>query len=171
VGFPTRLLDEGEDVVLQLHPHWRALVLPVLAIPVFAGLAGFLASLVDGSHAGQLRLVILAVAVLVLVVVSLRPWLRWVTTRYVVTSRRVMIRTGLLARAGRDVPLARITDVSFSHTALERLFGSGTLVVESAGERGEIALTDVPKVEQVQRTLYGLVEDDDARRASRAAHQ
>jgi hypothetical protein len=61
------------------------------------------------------------------------------------------------------VPLARVNDVSFQHTLGERLFGSGTLTVESAGERGQVVLADVPRVESVQRRLYRLVEDENQR--------
>ena len=64
----------------------------------------------------------------------------------------------MLARQGRDVPLSRINDITFSHSLFERILGCGTLVVESAGERGQVVLTEVPNVEQVQRTLYDLVE-------------
>jgi hypothetical protein len=67
------------------------------------------------------------------------------------------------------MPLTRLNDVSFSHNVLQRILGCGTLVVESAGERGQLRLDDVPKVEQVQRTLYRL--SDDARGAGgRAVH-
>jgi Bacterial PH domain len=62
----------------------------------------------------------------------------------------------VLSRSGHDMPLTRLNDVSFSHNMIERMLGCGTLVVESAGERGQVVLTDVPKVEQVQRTLYRL---------------
>ena len=78
-------------------------------------------------------------------------------------SRTVLVRSGIVARTGRDVPLSRINDITFSHSILERFLGCGTLVVESAGERGQVTLTDVPKVERVQRQLYDLVERTDAR--------
>jgi uncharacterized membrane protein YdbT with pleckstrin-like domain len=106
---------------------------------------------------------VVAVALGVLLWWSLRPWLKWLTTRYVMTTRRVVTRTGVLSRNGRDVPLTRINDVSFSHSVVERMFGSGTLVIESAGERGQIMLSDVPHVEATQRELYGLVEDETQR--------
>ena len=54
--------------------------------------------------------------------------------------------------------------MTYHHSIVERLFGSGTLTVESAGERGQIALEDVPHVESVQREIYRLVEIDDERR-------
>ena len=90
----------------------------------------------------------------------MRPFIFWLTTRYVVTDRRVMMRHGVLSRTGRDVPLTRVNDVSFSRTPVERLFGSGTLVIESAGDRGQVVLRDVPHVEAVQRDIYRLVEDE-----------
>ena len=79
------------------------------------------------------------------------------------TDRRVLVRTGVLSRSGRDVPLSRINDITFSHSLFERMLGTGTLVIESAGERGQVVLADVPHVEQVQRQVYDLVEDTDNR--------
>ena len=55
-------------------------------------------------------------------------------------------------------------DITFQHSFVERLLGCGTLVVESAGERGQVTLADIPRVERVQRTLYELVESTDDRR-------
>jgi hypothetical protein len=43
------------------------------------------------------------------------------------------------------------------------LLGCGTLVIESAGERGQVTMTEVPRVERVQRELYDLVESTDER--------
>jgi uncharacterized membrane protein YdbT with pleckstrin-like domain len=162
--FPDNILDEGEEIVLNLRPHWRRVAIPVVLIPIVVGLASYLwFVLPDDKARGPLRIAVLVVALAVLLWWSLRPWLRWLTTRYVMTTRRVVTRTGVLSRNGRDVPLTRINDVSFSHTVIERIFGSGTLVIESAGERGQIMLSDVPHVEAVQRDLYGLVEDETQR--------
>ena len=155
MGYPTKLLADGEEVVLDLHPHWKRLVVPVLLLIAVLGLTGFLLGQVDN---GTGQLVIAGVAVLLIVRLVGVPFLRWRTTLFVVTNRRVVVRTGVLSREGRDVPLSRINDVTFSHDLLERILGCGTLVVESAGERGQVTLTEVPQVETVQRTLYNLVE-------------
>lgn len=160
MAFPENILDQGEHVVLDLHPHWRRLVVPVLLIPLVVGVASYLWFVVPhGATRGPLRVGILVVALGLLLWFSLRAWLRWVTTRYVVTSRRVVVRTGVLSRNGRDVPLTRVNDVSFRHTLVERVFRSGTLTVESAGERGQVVLADVPRIEAVQRDIYRLMED------------
>jgi uncharacterized membrane protein YdbT with pleckstrin-like domain len=132
----------------------------VLALLVVVPLATFLAARVpEGDAQPLLRAGIAAAAAVVLVATTLMPFLRWVTTHYVVTDRRLITRRGIIARTGRDMPLARINDISFSHTVLERILGCGTLVVESAGERGQLTLADVPGVETVQRRLYELADD------------
>jgi uncharacterized membrane protein YdbT with pleckstrin-like domain len=159
VGYPRRLLGEGERIEHELHPHWKELVLPVLLVPLVAGLASYLYfSVPDGRFQAALRWAIVVVAVLVLLFGALRPYLRWRTTLYVLTSDRVITRSGILSRAGRDIPLSRVNDVSFSHNLFERVLRCGTLTVESAGERGQLVLRDVPRVEDVQRELYRLVE-------------
>lgn len=177
MAYPRALLSAGEEVELDLHPHVKALIVPLLLVPIVLGVGSFLAAAVpDGSAQTPLRLAILVVGLAVLAWFSLRPYLRWQTTHYVVTNRRIVHRTGVLARSGRDVPLNRVNDVSFSHGVLERILRCGTLVVESAGERGQVVLADVPRVENVQRTVYELVqaeeqrlrrEDDEVERADR----
>jgi uncharacterized membrane protein YdbT with pleckstrin-like domain len=136
----------------------------LVTLVLVLGVGGFAAAAIpSGSQQGLGRLAVLVVGLLLLGLYAVRPFLRWITTHFVVTDRRVLVRTGVLARTGRDVPLSRINDITFSHTFLERLLGCGTLVVESAGERGQVTLSEVPKVEQVQRQLYDLVEKTDLR--------
>jgi uncharacterized membrane protein YdbT with pleckstrin-like domain len=105
------------------------------------------------------------IGVLVVLRWTVLPFLRWITTSYVITDRRIITRTGIIARTGRDMPISRVNDVTFSHSGLlERILRCGTLVVESAGERGQLTLRDVPHVEEVQRDVYRLAEADEERR-------
>jgi uncharacterized membrane protein YdbT with pleckstrin-like domain len=164
MAYPTKLLAADENLIHDLHPHWKALITPVITLVLVLGIGGFVASAIPGgTHQGQERLAVLVVGLVLLGFYALRPFLRWVTTHFVITDRRVLVRTGVLSRTGRDVPLSRINDITFSHTFLERLLGCGTLVIESAGERGQVTMTEVPKVERVQRELYDLVERTDNR--------
>jgi uncharacterized membrane protein YdbT with pleckstrin-like domain len=159
MAYPTKLLAADETLVHDLHPHWKALIAPVVVLIGVLGLGGFAAAAVpDGRYQVWGRLAVLVVGLALLGLYSVRPFLLWITTHFVITDRRVLIRTGVLGRTGRDVPLSRINDITFSHTFLERLLGCGTLVVESAGERGQVTLSEVPHVERVQRELYDLVE-------------
>lgn len=165
MGYPKRLLNPDEDVVFDLHPHWKALVVPTLLAPLIVFVATFAAGKIpEGSNQGKLRFAVGVLAAIAFVWFVVAPYVRWYTTHFVLTTRRVLMREGLIARKGRDIPIFRINDVTFEHTVLERILGAGTLVVESAGERGQVTLSDIPHVEDVQRQIYSLIDADDARR-------
>jgi uncharacterized membrane protein YdbT with pleckstrin-like domain len=159
-------LSDGEEFVLRLHPHAKTLLKPffLLAVVVAAAIAGLLL-LPPSAGAAAARDAIGVLLLVALVTWGVVPLLRWKTTSYELTTRRLRLRRGILTRSGRDFPLVRISDVSFSHGLIDRLLGCGRLVVESAGERGQLVLSEIPQVERVQATLFQLVEDEQARLA------
>lgn len=163
MGFPNNLLDTDERVVMHLHPHWKTLVMPVFWLLLIGGGLGAILATVDNS---VVRSGAVAIAILLILWLVGTPVVRWISTHFVLTNRRVMTRTGILHRVGRDVPLARINDVAFNSTLFDRMVGAGNLVIESAGERGQIALHDIPHAELVQTRLYRLMEEDNERRAA-----
>ena len=73
------------------------------------------------------------------------------------------MREGIIARSGKDIPLSRVTDVSFETGILDRILGAGTLVVESPGEHGQVRLSQIPHVEHLQSSLFQLVEEERVR--------
>lgn len=166
VGIPKKLLGDDEQVVMAMRPHWKEMVWPVLLLLLASPLATFLATIIpEGDVQPWLRLAVVLVAALIVVRWVVWPFLKWLTTSYVVTDRRLITRVGVIARHGRDMPLSKVNDVTFEHSSiLERVLGCGTLVVESAGERGQLVLRDVPRVEEVQRDVYRLAEADEERR-------
>jgi uncharacterized membrane protein YdbT with pleckstrin-like domain len=164
MAFPQRLRAEDEQVVLDLHPHWKRLLVPALLVPVVVGVATYLLFVLpDGSTRTPLQWTVIGLAVIVLARFSVWPFVGWQTTNYVLTTRRVVIRRGVFARSGRDIPLTRVNDVSFEHSLLDRLLRCGTLTIESAGERGQVVLPEVPDVELVQREVYRCVEEETRR--------
>jgi len=165
VGFPESVLTTDERVVSHLHPHWKALIRPVF-VALVAIAAVTVAAIYIPATAGWGTPALLALGALALVAcgwLAFWPWLVWKTTHYVLTNERVIMRQGVFSRAGRDIPLGRVNDVSFTHGVVERMLGCGTLTIESAGERGQVVLTDIPGVEKVQSVLYELVEADRAK--------
>ena len=154
-------LADGERPVLIVHPHWKIMVGP-FALAFAVVVVGLVAEVLipSGSAANVERLAVAAVAVLALMLWLMVPVLRWRTTMYEMTTRRLRTRSGIIARRGRDIPLSRITDVSFEKGLLDRMMGCGRLVVESAGEHGQVVLTEIPHVERVQSLLFQLVEDE-----------
>ena len=159
MGFPESVLTSDEHVVRSMHPHWKALIVPVFWL-IVAGVGVSAAWIFLSSWAPAVLFVITGIGVVAFLALSVWPWLRWRTTHYVLTNERVIVRVGVVSRTGRDIPLGRVNDVSFSHGILERMLGCGTLTIESAGERGQIVLDDIPHVEKVQSVLYELVEAD-----------
>jgi uncharacterized membrane protein YdbT with pleckstrin-like domain len=165
-GIPAKLLGDGEEVVMAMRPHWKEMFWPAVVLVLTSPVATYLAAIVpDGSAQKWLRLTIGVIAILVVLRWTVWPFLKWLTTSYVITDRRIITRVGVVARLGRDMPISRINDVTFEHSGiLERVLGCGTLIVESAGERGQLVLRDVPRVEEVQRDVYKLAEADEERR-------
>lgn len=159
MAFPDDVLTEDEHVVLHLHPHWKALIRPiaVLVFAVAAVVAGWI--LLPEGDGGTIGLYVIAVLALVLLLwPGLWPFLTWRTTHYLLTNERVVLQQGVLSRDRRDIPLGRINDHSMNQRFVERILGCGTLTIESAGERGQSVLVDVPRVGQVQTKLYELIE-------------
>jgi uncharacterized membrane protein YdbT with pleckstrin-like domain len=161
--YPQKLLAPGETIAFELKPHWRALLWPifVLLLEVFVGVYLFMTF--DNAI---IRWLIIAAGVFILVWQTLIPFGRWLTTQYVFTSRRIIVRRGMITKEGRDMPLSKVNNVSFSVSLLGRIINYGTLVVESASDDGDLVINDVPNVEDVQRNVYELHEIDDVRRRS-----
>ena len=157
-------LTQDEQLVLLLHPHWKTLIRPFAVAVLVIAVALIAEVLIPSNSAAAVeRLVVAAVAILAVMLWLIVPVLRWRTTTYELTTRRLRVRSGIVTRHGRDIPLARINDVSFEKGPLDRLLGSGRLVVESAGEHGQILLNDIPRVEFTQATLFRLVEEEQRR--------
>jgi uncharacterized membrane protein YdbT with pleckstrin-like domain len=154
MAYPDELLVPGEDIVMHRHPHWKMLVVPVLVLLVVVGLGSYLAALVGAQSWSPWARIVLAVVALGLVVrLTLMPLIRWRTTHFVITNRRVLVREGLITRRGMDIPMRRITGVQFRQSLFERPFGVGTLVVESASD-DPLEFEDIPGIEEVHGLLY-----------------
>jgi uncharacterized membrane protein YdbT with pleckstrin-like domain len=154
MAFPDELLVEGEQVVVHRHPHWKKIVLPVLALLLVAGLGSYLAALSAAqTWASWSWLAIAGIGLVLVVWLTVIPVIRWRTTHFVVTTRRVLVREGVLTRKGMDIPMGRINSVQFRHNIIERMVGCGTLIIESASDEA-LEFDDIPGVEQVYALLY-----------------
>ena len=156
---------EGEQLVMRLHPHARTMFWPAVYLMLIVAAVVTLMLVLPARTVGLMPIRAgIGVAALAAAFVWVgAPFLRWRTTTYEVTTRRLRLREGILSRSGRDFPLNRISDVSFSQSLLDRLFGSGKLIVESPGEHGQLTLTEIPDVKRVQAVLFELVGEESAR--------
>ncbi len=172
MAYPTDLLGDDEQVQFELRPARKTLIWPIVwllvIIALFAFLMGRVNSWFDGTTGTVMIWAMVVIAVIALVILVIRPVVYWWTTQYVFTNRRIIIRTGVIARRGRDMPLSKVNDVSFNHTIWERMLNCGTLMVESAAENGQLVIENIPDVEKVQREVYRLHDEDDAFRRARS---
>jgi uncharacterized membrane protein YdbT with pleckstrin-like domain len=159
------MLYEGEEIQLDLRPHWFYLAKTTLLL-VAAVLFGILAlALTWGSSNGiilPLRLVVAAVVVVALVS-FLRVYLGWYNTNFVLTTDRLIFRVGVVAKKGIEIPLERINTVFFNQTVFERLWGTGDLSIESGGESGRETFSHVRHPHVVQNEIYKMMEDNQGR--------
>ena len=149
-----RLLNEGEHVVVSMRTHWKALILPTL-VAVLCVVAAALVAALDVVAA--VRYVGWVVLLVVFVWWAVTPYLRWGTSSYTLTSRRLITRHGIFTRTGHDIPLNRISDVSYEHGIIDRMLGCGTLIISDASTHGRVVLPDVPDVEESQLKLSNLL--------------
>lgn len=157
---PQRLLGAEEHVLHHLRTHFKRILGPVLTglFILAAAIAGslLLVPLVPASTETAVLIAIWAVAVALLVPVTLIPWWRWVSTTFTITNRRIITRTGILNRTGSDIPLARISNVSYERSLIDRVFGCGTLILQTSAEV-PVKLDDIPRVERVHVEMTELL--------------
>lgn len=156
--YPRQLLNDGEEIILDLHPHWWFYA-PASFSTAVVGILGLSAS---SKVSGWERTGVNSIALGALVVSA--AWLivtlvKWRTTYFVVTSHRVISRRGAVARNSVEIPLDRIANVNFTQTILERLLGVGDLLIESAGKDSADGFTDISRPEMVQNIIHQAIVD------------
>jgi membrane protein YdbS with pleckstrin-like domain len=146
---PARLLNEGEEVAVDVRPHWWYLAGPVLVLGLVIVGAISAAALNTPSWVDWVAIAALAVAAAWL----LGRYIRWVSTSLVVTNCRLISRSGVFVRNGREIPLAALTDISYHQSLLERLIGAGDVLLESAGREGREVFPDLPRPARIQQVI------------------
>ena len=161
MAFPDDVLTTDEEVVLHLRPHARTAVRPALVIVLAIAVVTLAWVMLPTNSGGRIGVLVIGAGSLYFALVrGAWPLLVWRCVHYVFTNERILLQNGVVTRDRRDLPLARINDHAMTQSLLDRLMRSGTLTIDSLGERGPAVLTAVPHVEQVQTTLYELIEAD-----------
>jgi uncharacterized membrane protein YdbT with pleckstrin-like domain len=164
--FPRELLADHEEIVFDLKPHWVALIPSVLwtiaaLVVLFFGYRASEGIFEEDSETS--KSVVGAIVTIGWIILALVPALRWRFTLFVLTTDRLITRSGIIAKQSKEIPLERINDVAFSQSIIERMVGAGDLLVESAGERGQTKISNVRKPQDVQLMIYKEVEKNNAR--------
>jgi membrane protein YdbS with pleckstrin-like domain len=166
VAFPRRLLSEGEELVVDLRPHWIALVAPLglTALIVAAVVLAFV--YLPASWPNWVTWVVVVAGIVLFAMGPLPRIVKWATSHFVVTSDRLIHRSGWVAKHSMEIPLEKISDVRFHQGVFERLIGAGDLTIESPGEYGQESFSDIRRPEQVQKLIYEMGEANQRRMVS-----
>ncbi|NRQ35384.1 PH domain-containing protein [Nonomuraea sp. NN258] len=157
---PDHHLTQGERRIRSFHPHWKRLVVPFVALVLIAaGTGAAIYFMPVWEYDSYARMAVAVIGVLLLTIWSFVPYLQWKNTGYVLTTHRFTISTGVLNKSTDEIPMTKVNTVSSDQTFAERILGCGTLTVESAGDRGQIVLRDIPRIQDVRTDLFRLVED------------
>lgn len=151
--YPKKLLNDGETVTLDLHPHWWHFAKPVMIVIATIVFGIVVRTSTDGD-AERVLTWLAIIAILASVAWLARAYAQWSTTNFVVTSQRVIFRSGVFAKSGIEIPLDRVNNVMSHQSVFERLLGAGDLLIESGGETGQQRFTDVKGPERVQKLIH-----------------
>ena len=156
MAFPRRLLIKDEELVLDLRPHWIALVLPGLVTLLV--IVAWILVLSWAPDSGAVRSILIwgsfGIGVLILFWYPVRAFTAWATSNFAVTSDRIIHRQGFIAKRTMEIPLEAINDIRFHQGVLERIVGAGDLIIQSASEYGRNEFKNVRHPEMVQKTIY-----------------
>lgn len=163
MGFPEDYLHANEDLILDLKPHWWRIV-PASAALAAAVVVGIVV-LVNVDN--QAVSVLVGVGILAALGWFGVSYVQWVSTHFVLTSDRLIYRSGVVSRQGIEIPLERINTVFSSQGLFERMIGAGDLVVESASTEGRQEFDDMRKPQAIQNEIYLAMEANENRKFDR----
>ncbi len=160
MGIDPQLLGQGEVEVLHLRSHVKALIGPALVLLLIAILTGVAFAFVPADWVAAGWWVIVLLALIAAVIWVLIPFVRWWSTTYTFTNRRIITRRGILTKSGHDLPLSRINNVAYTRSLTDRMFGCGSLELTTAADE-PVVLDDIPDVERVHVVMTELLFSGD----------
>ena len=164
MAFPDNILTEDETVVSHFRPHWRMLAIPALWL--LGGIVAVVVIFQVINAEGWVAFALVGAVILAMIPLVVSPLIKWWFTYYVLTSERLITRTGMIARSGIELPLQNINNVLFNQSVIERVLKSGDLLIESAGESGQSKFSDIPHPERFQSLLYRTREEQSRKTAA-----
>lgn len=154
---PRKFLNEDEDLLAEMHPHWVFIFVPLitfLGVWLAIGALEFLVHKPPHWTSYPL-LVIAAVPAFWL----LGRVVRWRTYTLALTSTRIVVRRGVIGRDTIQLRLQRITEINLTQKFWERAVGTGSLVIDVQGDDDSLVLPDVRKPAIVQRVINSQINE------------
>ncbi len=153
-----RVLLPHERRVITVRFHPAVLIKPVAWALIGLAVAGLLSTV--GPIHGTVLLVIWLLWLILVIHLLFRIY-TWLEDYFVVTSARLLLSTGVVKKTVNMMPLSKVTDMRFERSAMGRILGYGTFIVESAGQEQALHNIDhLPYPEQLYLEVCGLIFKD-----------
>ena len=120
-------LHPGEELVFEGHPSWRAVLRFYVIGLLLVGVAAAIGALASGTGLA------IGAAAVVLALVVVAGLVKRSSTLYVITSERLHIRRGLLAKKTQETRIERVQNVNTEQSLFERILQVGTVDFDTAG--------------------------------------
>jgi uncharacterized membrane protein YdbT with pleckstrin-like domain len=151
-------LHAGEHVIYEGHPSWRSTFGFYFMGVLIAAAAVAIGIVADKTGIG------LAAGGVILLLVLVIGWVRRITTRYLITSRRLQIRRGILAKNTEETRVDRIVDVTVRQGIFDRILGIGAVDFDNASaQQGDLfRFAGIASPEKVVRAIDHVHEESHA---------
>jgi len=143
-----------ERVVARVRRHARILTVPVLVLLAVSAATGFA---IGNLPEVWMEFALVGIGAIVVFVFAVLPYLAWLTRRYTITTRRLILRGGLFVATRQELLHSRGYDVTVRRNWFQSIFGSGDVRINT-GHDTPVVLSDVPNPTLVQRVLHDLQE-------------
>lgn len=158
MGYADRHLAPGETILYRARYHWVFYSFSIIVFVLAAGL-GFAALHARNAQAGEEVGRPLALVAAAFVVIGLVAFLalrvRASMDEFVVTNRRVIRKVGIFAREVQHAPLEKIQDITIEQGVFGRMLGYGTVIVETASEKGMLVFPAIAAPESFRNHVWG----------------
>ena len=157
MALPRKFLNEDEELLAELRPHWIFLFGPLFtSIGVWAALIVLLVLWQNAPSWTNYPILILA---LIPGLWLLGRFVRWRSYVVALTSTRILVREGIIGRDTVQLRLQRITEVNIRQGLIERVLGTGSLIIDVQGEDDSLTLEYMRKPAVVQRVINSQINE------------
>jgi len=157
MALPRKFLNEDEELLAELRPHWIFLFGPLFSsLGVWAAIIVLLVLWHNPPGWTNYPFIIIA---LIPGLWLLGRYVRWRSYDVALTSTRILVRQGILGRDTVQLRLQRITEVNIRQALIERVLGTGSLIIDVQGEDDSMTLEYMRKPAIVQRVINSQINE------------
>ncbi len=136
MSFTKEQLQQGETIVIETHPHFVTVVVPLVLFAV-----ALLLAILFANAQGQWPYLLIPIPFGIWLLIK---WLKRISHGYVVTTYRVVKQQGLFTKTSVDAPLDHINNIFHEQNFFQKLIDNGKVALETASELGMVEFPNVP---------------------------